>query len=239
MIKAKKDLVGQKFNRWTVIEQAEDYIESSGKHRVNWKCICDCGTIRNVIEKNLKNGTSKSCGCLRKEKVSNIGKQNKKYNTYDLSGEYGIGYTSKGEEFWFDKEDFDLIKDYCWFINSGYVMSRGNNNKFIKFHRLLYPNAETVDHIRHRTFDNRRSELRVATKSQNQMNTIIRTDNTSGYKGVSWDKSENKWAAYINIDKKFHKKRFANLKDAIEQRKKWEEKYYGEYSYDNSMKEVD
>ena len=37
----------------------------------------------------------------------------KKYNTYDLSGEYGIGYTSKGEEFYFDLDDYDKIKDYC------------------------------------------------------------------------------------------------------------------------------
>ena len=35
-------------------------------------------------------------------------------NVYDLSGEYGIGYTLKGEPFWFDLEDYDLIKDYCW-----------------------------------------------------------------------------------------------------------------------------
>ena len=48
----------------------------------------------------LKSGATKSCGCWNLEVASKTGKKfggkNKKYNTYDLSGEYGIGYTSKG-----------------------------------------------------------------------------------------------------------------------------------------------
>ena len=35
----------------------------------------------------------------------------KKYNTYDLSGEYGIGYSNSGKEFYFDLDDYDLIKE--------------------------------------------------------------------------------------------------------------------------------
>lgn len=41
-------------------------------------------------------------------------------NTYDLSGEYGIGYTTKGEEFWFDLEDYDKIKS----IYSGHPLAK-------------------------------------------------------------------------------------------------------------------
>ena len=44
-------------------------------------------------------------------------KKIKKYNTYDLSGEYGIGYTTKGEKFLFDLEDYEKIKDYCWCVD--------------------------------------------------------------------------------------------------------------------------
>ena len=47
-------------------------------------------------------------------------KCNKKYNKYDLSGEYGIGWTSNtNQEFYFDLEDYDKIKDYCWIYNKG------------------------------------------------------------------------------------------------------------------------
>ena len=45
----------------------------------------------------------------------------KKHNVYDLSGNVGKGFI-KNEIFLFDKEDFDLIKNYCWYIdNKGYV----------------------------------------------------------------------------------------------------------------------
>ena len=39
----------------------------------------------------------------------------KKYNKYDLTGKFGIGYTSKGEEFYFDLEDYDKIKNHLWY----------------------------------------------------------------------------------------------------------------------------
>ena len=59
----------------------------------------------------------------------------KKYNTYDLTGEYGIGYTSKDEEFYFDLEDYDKIKDYCWRITmQGYVRAYSPKTKI----RIFY-----------------------------------------------------------------------------------------------------
>ena len=54
--------------------------------------------------------------------------------------------------------------------------------------------------------------------------------NTSGHKGVSWDKSRNKWYAYITVNYKLiNLGRFSILEDAIEARKKAEIKYFGEY----------
>ena len=71
----------------------------------------------------MKHGHTKSCGCLNNEKRSLLGKNSKKYNKYNLNGEYGIGWTSNtNEEFYFDLEDYDKIKDYCWFLdNRGYI----------------------------------------------------------------------------------------------------------------------
>jgi len=55
---------------------------------------------------NLKDGHTRSCGCLHSE-------NNRKLNRYDLSGVYGIGYTSNtGIKFYFDKDDFDKISKY-------------------------------------------------------------------------------------------------------------------------------
>jgi len=238
------DLTGKKFGKLTVVERADEYVSPSGQRHIRWLCKCDCGN--NVIVKgnSLKSDNTKSCGCLSSETIA---KRNmdicKRYNTYDLTGEYGIGYTSKGEEFYFDLEDYDKIKDYCWYYDKeGYVVSHcsgtRSHRKGIKMHRILFPDSEKVDHIKHINHDNRKSELRPVTSSQNGMNKSLLSNNTSGITGVSYSRTENRWIAHIGINNEKYKKRFINFEDAVKQRKEWEEKYFGEYSYNNSMKEV-
>lgn len=58
-------LIGKTFGRWTVLGEA---IKVNGQRK--WPCKCDCGTERYVLERALKSGGSMSCGCLRREKVS-------------------------------------------------------------------------------------------------------------------------------------------------------------------------
>ena len=106
------DLTGQKFGRLTVIERADEYVSPKGQRHIRWFCKCDCGNYVTVKGNHLKSGNTKSCGCLDSEIVSKRNKDNKKFNEYNLSGEYGIGYTAKGEEFYFDLEDYYKIKDY-------------------------------------------------------------------------------------------------------------------------------
>ena len=144
------------------------------------------------------------------------------FNIYDLSGEYGVGYTSKGEEFYFDLEDYDKIKDYSWFVhNNGYLMAYSIlDKKNLLMHRLIMnvQDKNMVDHINHRVNDNRKENLRIVNSSQNAMNTKLPCSNSSGYKGVSWDKSRNKWMASIKINgKSKNLGRFENLDDAIYQ----------------------
>lgn len=234
-----KDLTGQKFGKLTVIKRVENRIYSNGYETPQWLCKCDCGNDTIVIGKNLtkKNGT-KSCGCFIAENMSKI---KKRYNTYDLTGEYGIGYTSNNKEFYFDLEDYDKIKDYCWYIHkSGYVVSSNNDSRqTIKMHRLILDCNDdlTPDHIHGKDTrnDNRKSNLRIVTHSQNMMNRKL-SNNKSGVTGVFWDKNINKWLAYINVDKVRHYLgSFDSFENAKSVRKKAEEKYHGEYSYDNSM----
>ena len=59
------DLTGQKFNRLTVIERAND----KDYKRPHWVCKCECGTIKIVYGGHLKNGSIKSCGCYNSEVV--------------------------------------------------------------------------------------------------------------------------------------------------------------------------
>lgn len=223
------DLTGQKFGKLTVLYRTDDYvIKTSGRKITNWHCKCDCGNEIDVVGSSLKSGDTNSCGCLSKE-------LKKKYNTYDLSGGYGIGYTSKGERFYFDLEDYDLIKDYCWCINKqGYVIARTIDGKrnTILFHRLLFPNSEVVDHIDHNTQNNQKGNLREVICQQNAMNHKMSKNNTSGVTGVSWSKVHNLWRARIHFKRKeISLGYYANFDDAVKARKEAEDKYYGEYKY--------
>lgn len=155
----------------------------------------------------MTSSSTQSCGCLQKEIASKhlkkINKLKKKYNIYDLSGEYGIGYTFKEEPFYFDLEDYNKIKDICWYINNnGYVANKEKNKKIIYMHRLVTncPDDMEVDHIYHNVWDNRKEFLRLTTHSQNRMNTILQSNNTSGVTGVSWSNEKEKWIAEITVN---------------------------------------
>jgi hypothetical protein len=56
------DLTGQQFGQLLVVERASE----PARGAVFWKCICDCGVEKKVNSANLRNGTTNSCGCLRK-----------------------------------------------------------------------------------------------------------------------------------------------------------------------------
>ena len=66
-----ENIVGQKFNRLTVISRVID-----DNDHVKWKCLCDCGNIIEVRRDSLSTGHTKSCGCLQKEIVSKLSKIN-------------------------------------------------------------------------------------------------------------------------------------------------------------------
>ena len=227
-----RDLTGQRFGRLTVIRRAEDYVSPSGRHRAQWLCNCDCGNEIVVLGERLTREITRSCGCLNRELAS---QRLKKINTYNLSGEYGIGYTAKGEKFYFDLEDYDKIKDYYWYKNDqGYLLAYTKNKTF-RMHKMFIK-GQYIDHINGKTFDNRKNNLRVASKSQNAMNKGLQDNNTSGVTGVYWHKQLSKWVAYITVDGQYiYLGSFNKFEEAVKARKEAEEKYFGEFSYDNSQ----
>lgn len=245
-------LLGKKFNKLTVVSEGEPFIEkdSTSKRGFNvrrtWNCMCDCGKYKpNVVEKNLYSGNIKSCGCITYENKMKSISENLKYNTYDLSNEYGIGYDSNGKEFYFDLEDYELIKEYSWHVKyDGYVetvsrLTKEGKRECLSMHRIVM-NVEDkeihIDHKNHITNDNRKENLRIVTREQNQANAKLRIDNTSGCKGVYYSNTFNCWVASIQVNKKQYSKKFLDKDKAIEYRKFLEEKYQKQYSYENSIK---
>lgn len=248
MVKVRKDLTGEKYGRLTVLKQSEeDYIKPDGRREARWICECSCPEHNIVIKTTakLKNSLHPSCGCwgdeIRRENgIKNVGNilRHRTQNQYDLSGDYGVGYTSDGSQFIFDLEDYDLIKDYKWYVgNNGYLYGRSDNTQHVLFHRLVMnaPDNYFIDHRQHNLLDNRKQFLRIVTCSQNGMNKEIQINNTSGYTGVYYHKPSNNWCAYIKVNNKQIKKYCKTKEEAIQKRQQLERVYFGEYSYKQSM----
>lgn len=110
---------------------------------------------------------------------------------------------TKGESAIVDTEDYAHLSKFNWhLVGRGpkrYAARWLGNGKVSRMHReiLNAPPDMQVDHINRNGLDNRRSNLRLATTQQNTWNQKLRRDNTSGYKGVVWDKQSRKWRAQI------------------------------------------
>jgi hypothetical protein len=121
----------------------------------------------------------------------------------------GLIMTAQGDWIVLDVEDFKRLKDKRF---QTHYSTRGNTNyathhyikdgkkivRRIHHYMLQPPEGYEVDHINHDGFDNRRENLRLATKNQNAWNaTKTKRETSSRYKGVCWEKSCNKWRTRI------------------------------------------
>lgn len=61
------NIAGKRFGRLVVISRDIDHFTESGNRQVTWICRCDCGANISVRATHLRNGHTKSCGCLKKE----------------------------------------------------------------------------------------------------------------------------------------------------------------------------
>lgn len=256
MIEVKEDMTGWVMaehgypnSQLTVIQQAEDYISPQGKRYAQWLCECSCQEHNRIVvlqsALRKKENYVKSCGCLKikalykrkGEKRINQWKLNKyKLNLHDEYGLYGIGYCSNtGSEFYFDMDDYDKIKDITWYEKirkDGFKKVAGvdrNTGKQVLMHAIL--GFEWYDHEDRNELNNRKYNLRPATKQENARNHNKQKNNTSGFIGVCFYKNNNVWRAYITINKKnINLGEFINKEDAIRARLRAEKEYFGEFA---------
>lgn len=124
-----------------------------------------------------------------------------------------------GERAFVDDDFFEEINRYKWCLNSGgYATRRLDTHRSILMHRYIMgtPEGLETDHINGNKLDNRVENLRNVTHSQNQLHSRIPRNNTSGVKGVVWDKKNKKWQAQIKVNSKnYHLGRFSDKDSAI------------------------
>ena len=154
---------------------------------------------------------------------------------YDKLGNY------KGEtlvDFW----NYGKVKTRKWYLTNHNRVASGSEENFVFLSNFIMDHVSTknsmIDHKDRNTLNNREANFRFCTKTQNAMNSKLRKDNTSGYKGVSYYKPNGKWRAYINIEG--IRKSLGIFTTAFEAAKAYNNaalKYFGEFANLNKIME--
>lgn len=209
------DLTGRKFGRLTVL----GYAFSSKSGIAKWDCICDCGEKSIVEGGKLKNGHTKSCGCLKIELTRKRTHKHGMTDTPEFRIWLGIIKRCTNEKY----------KDFAHYGGRGIKISQDWRNDFLKFYSDMGPRPTAKLSIERKDVngDYCKDNCVWATQTTQTRNQRVRKDNESGVKGITRDKRYNKWVARIRVNNKLiHIGRYNELEEAKEARRKAELKYW-------------
>ena len=157
-----------------------------------------------------------------------------------------------------DARDIEWMKNYTWYTDKAHGLKYPYLNakkrldtveykrvtiklhieimkeeiRLFKKHNPKYSKRVIVDHINGDITDNRRSNLRIRTQSENNMNKEIQTNNTSGFVGVAWHTKQKMWNSMISYEnKKIKLGSYYYLRNALRARIEAEKEYFGEHAF--------
>jgi len=206
------NLKGQRFKRLIVIAKA-------GKNKWNrslWWCLCSCGEYTIVSRGGLKKGDTRSCGCLKREFAGKHIKTHGQSNTKV----YWVWANMKARCFYGKHIEFEnyggrgIIVCDRWLDFGNFISDMGPRPK----------GKYTIERIDNNGNYEPKNCIWLL-QSINNQNKRIYKNNTTGCKGVYWDKFRKKYVATIN---RIYLGIFENLQDAIDIRKAAEIKYQRE-----------
>lgn len=190
-IKRSIETHGDKYNYDKVV-----YVKS----RLNVIINCpDHGDFKQTPANHIRNA-----GCQKCAEINRVGNKIKSHNKirnwdFNQPEDYKLIPLFGGDFVKVDNEDFEIFKNVNWCLHkSGYAY----NDYFKLMHRYIMntPDGMDTDHINHNKLDNRKSNLRICNRTQNNANQKVRKGYTSKYKGVSWNKNLQKWVSQISVN---------------------------------------
>lgn len=143
------DLTGKKFNRLTVVKRV---LPNAKWNSLRWLCKCDCGTEKIVLGGSLKNGNTKSCGCLHNEYVKNRIRSNPELvNMRGIINNYKGNIKKRELKFELTEEQFKkLTQQDCYYC--GEKPKNVYKNKYRG--EYIYNGLDRLDNTKGYTIDN-------------------------------------------------------------------------------------
>lgn len=160
-------------------------------------------------------------------------------NEYRVEGSRAFITLSQNKEAVIDVGDLPLVSQHRWFAhrdtNTGFyaktnLRSPGGRRLTLAMHCLINntPDGFDTDHRDGDGLNNRRANLRTATRAENARNRGMLAHNTSGIKGVYWH--QKKWVARLTYNNRLiHLGRFGTREAAAEAYRRAAERYHGEW----------
>jgi hypothetical protein len=187
------ELIGQRFGQLTIVGEA-DPIRVGGKRRRMVIARCDCESETVAPLHALKSGNTKSCGCQKLRAMAVHNAKRCAPQEWIVQGDEAHIFIGETKVL-IDAADVPLVSHLRWGVSNGYITAKNRT-----IHRMIMGLAvgdpREVDHRKHNKADNRRSQLRFATRSQNAMN-MKAVGSTSAYKGVHFAKRNRLWIAKV------------------------------------------
>lgn len=161
----------------------------------------------------------------------------KSHNTIKIKGEYAEIELYDIEGNTIDKalvssHRVDMVKDIKWYRVKGdktFYVCGNKDGERLTLHQLLAehlygecPDGMSVDHRNQNGLDNQDGNLRYATYSEQVVNRGLLKNNSSGYTGVGFEKTTQRWRARLMFKGVGLEKRYPTFEEAVDQRKKWE-----------------
>lgn len=154
---------------------------------------------------------------------------------------------TKGHTALVDDQDYDYLMQWAWHLAAGQYAAHDSRNfnkdcgEYVYMHtviadRMGLKDSQDVDHKDGNGLNNRRSNLRPSAHRLNLANRGPQHNNTSGFKGVTWDKNRGKWSASIKVkQKRINLGRFATKVAAAQAYNRAAKQHFGEFAYLNPL----